>query len=199
MSIPPLTLGAIRKAGPCEDGWRKLLTGLGYTRNKPIASLHVSLGDVATINGASDAYWCIRCLDFGNIAARRAIIKGALLPAIMRAATLYGTEAQVEPLRRWCDGDDTVDLKVETAALGATYAAHSVIYAVWAARAASAVSAANAASNSAAYAVSAAFATVYAAAAEREQQRQDIIAAFPPVAKRKRAKRKNNIGNSTVL
>ncbi|MDI9407777.1 MAG: hypothetical protein QM523_00855, partial [Candidatus Pacebacteria bacterium] len=51
------TLAEIRAAGPCEDGWRKLLGHLGKTGadNEPLALL-----TVLDSNGLDDALWCLR-------------------------------------------------------------------------------------------------------------------------------------------
>jgi hypothetical protein len=51
------SLAEIRAAGPCEDGWTKLLAHLGKTRadDEPL--------DLLTIldsNGLDDALWCLR-------------------------------------------------------------------------------------------------------------------------------------------
>lgn len=54
-----LTLAGIRKHGPCEDGWRKLLAHLGKTRadNEPL-----TIATVYASNGFDDATWCLRAL-----------------------------------------------------------------------------------------------------------------------------------------
>ena len=54
---PTTTLGRIRDKSPCEDGWKKLLAGLGYKNGKFDADRVVSLGDIATTNDAADAMW----------------------------------------------------------------------------------------------------------------------------------------------
>ena len=50
------TLNLIRAASPCEDGWRKLLGGLGKTRadDEPLPLL-----SVLDINGLDDALWVL--------------------------------------------------------------------------------------------------------------------------------------------
>ncbi len=50
------TLNLIRAASPCEDGWRKLLSGLGKTRadDEPLPLL-----SVLDINGLDDALWVL--------------------------------------------------------------------------------------------------------------------------------------------
>jgi hypothetical protein len=51
------TLNRIRAHGPCEDGWRKLLAGLGKTRadDEPLP-----FAAILRINGLDDALWCVR-------------------------------------------------------------------------------------------------------------------------------------------
>ena len=51
------TLNRIRAHGPCEPGWRKLLTGLGKTQadDEPL-----SFARIVEINGLDDALWCCR-------------------------------------------------------------------------------------------------------------------------------------------
>lgn len=52
------TLNLIRAAKPCEDGWRKLLGGLGKTQadDEPLPLL-----SVIDINGLDDALWVLSC------------------------------------------------------------------------------------------------------------------------------------------
>ena len=51
------TLNRIRSHGPCEDGWKKLLAGLGKTRadDEPLP-----FASIVAINGIDDALWCCR-------------------------------------------------------------------------------------------------------------------------------------------
>jgi hypothetical protein len=51
------TLNRIRAHGPCEDGWRKLLAGLGKTApdDEPLPYTRI-----LEINGLDDALWCCR-------------------------------------------------------------------------------------------------------------------------------------------
>jgi hypothetical protein len=51
------TLNRIRAHGPCEDGWRKLLAGLGKTG--PDDEL-LPFARIVEINGLDDALWCCR-------------------------------------------------------------------------------------------------------------------------------------------
>jgi len=165
-----MTLGYIRSKGPCQDGWLKLIRSVGDDPKTV-----VSLGDIATSNDAADAAWCFHYLDWTDIAVRRAVISAAILPAVKRASRHTKDACVFEVIgiiEKWCAGDDTADLKKASKIASAS-----------AAYAAAASASAAAASASAAYAAS----TAYAAAAdarktEREQQRQDIIVAFPPLA-----------------
>ena len=51
------TLNRIRAHSPCEDGWRKLLSGLGKTAadDEPLP-----FARIVEINGIDDALWCCR-------------------------------------------------------------------------------------------------------------------------------------------
>ena len=53
------TLNAIRKHGPCADGWTKLLRHLGKTEadDEPL-----SIVTVLDSNGLDDALWCLRAV-----------------------------------------------------------------------------------------------------------------------------------------
>ena len=159
---PTFTLQQIRNASPCASGWTTLLRSLGYADGAFDPARVVSLGDVARSNGAADAMWCVRVLDWIDVAVRRAVIAAAVLPAVNRASK-YTKDQRVfdaiSAIEKWCAGDDGVDLNAYAAYAAAADAAH------------------------AAAAADAADAAAYAAArnSERERQRQDIIAAFPPV------------------
>ena len=117
---PTMTLRAIRDAGPCgikpsnpETGWRKLLISLGCDLLHYDPDLVVSLGDVAKSNGAADAMWCIRALEWSNIEVRRAVISNAVLPAVKRASKRTDDKRVHEAItviEKWCAGDKTADL-----------------------------------------------------------------------------------------
>ncbi|MCB1429598.1 MAG: hypothetical protein KDJ66_10820 [Nitratireductor sp.] len=51
------TLNRIREHSPCEDGWKKLLAGLGKTKadDEPLP-----FARIVEINGLDDALWCCR-------------------------------------------------------------------------------------------------------------------------------------------
>ena len=142
-----MTLAAIRAQSPCADGWTKLLKSLG---TPPLDTI-VSLGDIARSNGAADVWWCVRCLDWSDIAVRRAVI-GALLPTLRRAGERT-TDPRVHEclgaVAAWQAGDDSVDLR-----------------AAWAAAQAAAAAAAEEA---------------VAEEDERDRKRDDLIRAFPPL------------------
>ena len=173
---PLLTLKTIRDAHPCANGWQRLLTGLGYSDGNYDPERAVSLGDVAAINGAADALWCVRALNWSDLAVRRAVIRGAVLPAVKRAST-HTTDTRVHRsiayVERWCDGDDSVDL----------WAAQAGARAAGEAAAPQAVCAAGEAEAAqAAWITQAAAGAAEATwAVARELQRNNIIQAFPRV------------------
>ena len=197
---PLLTLRAIQDSGMHDADWAAAARILGPDLDAPI-----SLGDVAITSGAEDAIRCLRKLDWTDVAIRRAVIGAVILPAC-RHAQVHTTDPRVaacnDALARWCAGDDAVDLRgaATGAACAATYAADAIAVA----RAARAAYAAHAAHHAAHAALStytypangfvhasfASYATDAAALAagfsaadptERQRQRADIIAAFPPV------------------
>ena len=197
-----MTLAQIRKHRPCEDDWERLLASLGGARTH--LTTRVSLGDIARSNGAADAWWCARALDWSDATIRRQVVSVLLLT--VRRAAAHTTDdrvrACIDAIQRWCDGDDSVDLKSAAASASAAWAASAwaadaadaAARAAWAAAeaagasaeaAAAAAAAAEAAGASAASAEASAW-TAGAAweaawAAELEQQRADLIAAFPPL------------------
>ena len=119
-----LTLQQIRDQSPCQEGWTKLLKSLG---NPPLNTA-ISLGDVAQSNGAADAWWCVRALDWSNEQVRRDVIK-ALIPSVERAAKHTDDKRVhdcINALKDWIDGKPA-DLDAAARAAGA---------AAWAARAA---------------------------------------------------------------
>jgi hypothetical protein len=185
------TLQQIRDQEPCRDGWKTLLASLGYAGGNYPPDRRVSLGDVAKSNNAADALWCVHCLDWSGVAVRRAVISSAVLPAVKRAAK-HTQDARVAEsiaiIERWCSGDDAADLKFARKIAYAAYAAYAASASAASAAAASAAASTSTSADAAcaAYAAYAAAAASTAAAdarkAEREQQRRDIIAAFPPIA-----------------
>ena len=54
------TLNQIRKHGPCDSGWKKLLRNLGKTAadDEPL-----SIATILDSNGIDDALWCLRAVD----------------------------------------------------------------------------------------------------------------------------------------
>jgi hypothetical protein len=179
-----LTLQQIRDQSPCIEGWIKLLKSLG---NPPMDTV-ISLGDVAKSNDAADAWWCVRALDWENMTLRRQVI-AALMPSVERAAK-HTTDKRVHDciavIHDWI-AEKPADLDTAaTAAAGASRAARGAE--ANAARAAQAAANASGAARAwmadaaRAWAADAAGASrADAAAAERETQRQDLIAAFPPL------------------
>ena len=51
------TLNRIKKHRPCEDGWKKLLNGLG---KKKADDEPLSFATILEISGLNDALWCCR-------------------------------------------------------------------------------------------------------------------------------------------
>ena len=133
---PTMTLKAIRDKVPCSGGWKTLLVSLGYAGGEYDPERIVSLGDIAKSNDAADAMWCGRVLNWQDIAVRRAVIAGAVLPAIKRASKHtkdnHVFEA-IEIIERWCMGDDTADLNKASTMADAAYAAADAAYAAYAA------------------------------------------------------------------
>ncbi len=187
---PTMTLAQIKAHGPC------------HLHDAPLDTV-VSLGDIAAHYDAADAWWCVRALDWSDIAIRRKVIS-VLLLSVKRAAK-HTKDQRVHDcataLGKWCAGDDSVDLqaaRAETAAAWtaaaaarATQAETAAAEAAWTAAAATAEAAAAEAAWAAAWAAwaaEAARAVARAATAawaakttEREQQKADLIAAFPPM------------------
>ena len=183
---PTITLAEIRAQGPCADDWRKLLASLGGA-DTPL-DIRVTLGDIARSNGANDALWCVRCLDWSNVAVRRAVV-GAILLGVERAS-VHTTDTRVHDciasVRAWVGGDDVVDL---AAARDAAWAASA---AAWDASAAAREDAASSARDAARAASAAAWAAWAAARAARDAASAavwaaawaasaDIIAMLPPL------------------
>ena len=154
---PLITLAQIRAQHPCESGWRKVLAAYG-----PDLDTAISLGDIAASNGAEDALWCVQCLDWSDVAVRRAVIR-AIMPGVRRAA-VHTDDARVgdciAAIDRWLAGDDAVELA-----------------AAWDA----ARDAARAAARAAAWVAAWVAAWDAAWVAAWDAAWADLIAAFPPV------------------
>jgi hypothetical protein len=166
---PTMTLKDIRARGPRrvkrgqKTGWNLLVASLGPAGRD--RATRVSLGDVARSNGAADAWWCVCALDWTDIAVRRAVV-APLLKAVRRAATHTADRRVhdcIDAVQRWCDGDGAVDLIEAAREAEASASAREAEAEAWAAWAAASSREAGA-----------------AAGAEIAQQRQDLIAAFPP-------------------
>ena len=121
-----MTLQQIRDQSPCIEGWTKLLKSLG----NPSMDTVISLGDIAKSNGADDAWWCVRTLDWNNEQVRRDVIK-VLMLSVRRAAKHTADERVhqcITTIQDWLDG--------KPAALeAAAEAARAAEAAAWAARA----------------------------------------------------------------
>ena len=182
------TLRQADKAGACASGYSTALAAYGPDLDRPL-----TLADIARSNGAVDALWCLRLLPWAeDIALRRRVLRGVLLPACHRALRGAAVPPYLADLDRWAAGDDAVDLRAAAAAAWAAAAAYAAYVAAYAAEAsyAAAYAAAYAAeaeweyearaAKAASYAADAAAADAAAAAweDELEAQRIDIIAAF---------------------
>jgi len=206
MTLPldcTLTLDAIRAQRPCRSGWISLLRYLGQTEASIDLKTRISLGDIAVANDMSDAWWCVRALHYENVQVRRALIS-VLIPSLRRISAPCEI---VELLSEWCAGADinlrTLGQKASAkaaaaraawteahrageAAEAAWWAAESAAEAAWWAAesvAAAAYAAWWAGEAAAEIARAAAWAvgTAEAAKMEHEAQKNDLIAAFPPL------------------
>lgn len=187
-----LTLSQVRSYAPCDRGWNKFLESRGFNDESFDNDHRFTLGDVAFSNGAADAWWCVRCLDWSDVSVRRSVIS-ALMPAVKRASQ-YTSDQRVHDcivtIDRWLSGED-VNLE---AAARAARAARPEAWAAWEAAWAAAWAAAAATAATAAAARSAELAAARAEAAaawaeaeaaaevdavgERTQQANDLINAF---------------------
>lgn len=193
---PTVTLAMIRLTLPPAKQWYKLLAGLGYSNGNYHPGRSVSLGDITTISNAMDALWCVRAMDWSDIAVRRAVVVGAVLPAIRRASQSTKdprVQERFSALLGWCNGDESLP-----ADLAAQEAIAARKEAVWTAREDDTIHAAVCAALAAGVCVQPHFAWaavdlvavaalvsplgMRGCAAEGEHQRADIIAAFPCVA-----------------
>ena len=160
-----MNLQDIYNCKPCEDRWDHLLAGIESYQDTAsrfpagfLLSQEISLGDVAVINGASDAIWCIRAMNWKDIAVRRKFISRVLSPACKRVSRYTGDsqiDISLKDLQYWCAGNKNIDL------VGlyepARPMSRVLAWAVWLSNVRLAV------------------------ATEREHQRRDIIAAYPPL------------------
>ncbi|MCC3246720.1 hypothetical protein LG047_15575 [Methylocystis sp. WRRC1] len=163
------TLNRIREHGPCEDGWRKLLAGLGKTApdDEPLP-----YAKIVEINGIDDALWACRAEPqyakewrlFAVWCARQVEHlmtddrSRAALDVAERYANGLATDGELDAAK-----DAARDAAMEAASSAAMEAASA---AAWAAARAAASSAARAAASAAAWAAasSAARAAAWAAA-----------------------------------
>lgn len=123
-----ITLQQIRDCSIPGEGWAKLLDALG---NPSDLSMKVSFGDIAKSNGAQDAMWCLRALDWHDAANRR-FASSLVMPSIRRASkrtTDKQTHDCIKAIETWLKGDDSVDLvAAATATLPALRAANDAPY-----------------------------------------------------------------------
>ena len=112
------TLNAIRKHGPCKDGWEKLLAHLGKTKadDEPLA-----MTTILDSNGLDDAHWCLRALGPDH---HKLIV--SLACDYAEQALKYVPEGEPRPadcartVRLWLEGEATLaEVKAARAAAGA--------------------------------------------------------------------------------
>ena len=142
-----MTLQDIYDQEPCKGRWGHSLTALGHGDFSGIKDYReteghfppdqkISLGDVAILNGAADAFWCVRAMPWDDIDVRRKFLGKVLLPMCYRVA-MHATDSRmhdiVDAISRWCNGDVTVDLAA--AAREVAWAAWAEAGAAWAERA----------------------------------------------------------------
>lgn len=154
---PTISLAEIRKHNPCFDGWRAGVKAFG----KNGLEERISLGDIASNQGASDALWCLRVFDFSG-EFKVLVLNKVIHPALDRARITVDATATADATAytAYATADATVTAAAYYAADATYYAAATTYYA--------ATDAATDAATEAHY-------------KERELQKKDIIANFPPV------------------
>ena len=152
------TLNAIRKHGPCKDGWGKLLQYLGRTQadNDPLPIL-----TVLESNGLDDALWALRALEGHDREIRLFAVWCAR--QVQHLMSDYRSVEALDVAERFANGEVS-DVELAAAREAAREAARAAAGA--AARAVAGV-AARAAAREAAWAV--------AWGAAREAQKQKLI------------------------
>lgn len=101
------TLNDIRKHGPCEGGWKNLLSHLGKTRadNEPL-----DMRTVLESNGVPDFMWCLRVLPSEHDNAVRLLACDIAERALRFVpAGEERPRAAIETARRFAHGDATED------------------------------------------------------------------------------------------
>ena len=158
------TLNRIRAHNPCEDGWRKILAGLGKTApdDEPLP-----FARILEINGLSDAVWACR-VEPGHAKTWRlfAVWGARQVEHLMEDERSH---AALDVAERYANGQAT-DSELIDAADAASRAASRAAYA--AAAAAYATNAAYAAAAAAPYAAYAAYALNDAKRRQEEKFRE---------------------------
>lgn len=145
------TLNRIRACSPCEEGWTKLLKGLGKTSadDEPLA-----YSRIVEINGLDDALWCCRAEpQHGKVWRLYAVWCGRQVQHLM---TDQRSVAALDVAERHASGDAT-DAELAAALDAALDAAWDAADAAWAAAGAAAGAMAGSATWSAAAADAAAW------------------------------------------
>ena len=164
------TLNRIRAHGPCEDGWKKLLAGLGKTRadDEPLP-----FATILRINGLDDALWCTRAEpQHSRVLRLFAVWCGRQVQHLMRDSRSL---AALDVAERHANGLAT-DEELRAAWAAARAAIRTAAWAAWAAVWAAVATADDAAEDAALAAVWAAGAARAAAEdGEREAQTAEFL------------------------
>ena len=113
------TLNKIKTHGPCLNGWRKLLRGLGKTEadTEPLA-----ITTILDINGLDDALWCLRAVDGHDREIRLFSVRCAR--RVQHLMTDPRSLAALDVAERFANGEATESaLAAAGAAAGAAVAA----------------------------------------------------------------------------
>jgi hypothetical protein len=166
------TLNRIRAHGPCEDGWRKLLAGLGKTAadDEPLP-----FASIVEINGLDDALWCCRAEPQHDREWRLFAVWCAR--QVQHLMTDERSIAALDVAERHANGAAT-DKELTTARAAAWAAAAwaaRAAWAAWAAEVAAARAAEVAAARAAEVAAEAAARAAWAAAEAHEKQKAEFI------------------------
>jgi len=158
------TLKAIRKRGPCKDGWKKLLAHLG---KKKADDEPINLLTILESNGVQDMLWALRCVGHPD---RNKVARLMACDFAESVLPIFEAKYPDDPRPRECikvarmytrgKADDR-QIAAARAAAAAEAAAWDALDAAWAAARAAAGDAAEAAA--------------WAAALDAEQKKQETI------------------------
>ena len=178
------TLNRIREHSPCQDGWEKLLNGLGKTKadDEPL-----SVATILKINGLGDALWCCRVEP--QYAREWRLLSVAFARRVQHLNPDPRVKSAIDVAERYANGDatdeeltaardaarDAADAARDAAWIAADAAVAAAWTAAWIAARAAAYAAAWTAARNAAYAAAVAAARNAARDAEREWQKQEFL------------------------